>query len=238
MSFALLIATSFSIGFFIESVIGIGGGLVAYFILGFFIDLKEMVIAGLYIGTLSSLYIVYTDPKSLDKKLFSSITPLALIGTILGAFIFSQFSNKVLSLFLGSLLILLAIKTVFFATFTFPKIFRNKLIFIGGISHGAFGIGGPFIVNAIKNDFSNKSSLRTTMAVFFVSFNLIRVMQLKLQNQLHLGFFTEIWWTILPVFIMIYIGYRVHLKISEDFLKKMVGLITILAGINFIFKAL
>ena len=237
MSFALLIATSFSIGFFIESIIGLGGGLVAYFILGFFIDLKEMVIAGLYIGTLSSLYIVYTDPKSLDQKLFGSITPLALAGTILGAYIFSRLSTEALSLFLGSLLILLAIKTMCFATFTFPKIFRNKLIFIGGISHGAFGVGGPFIVNAIKNDFSNKSSLRTTMALFFITFNIIRVIQLKLQNQLNFDFFTEIWWTILPVFFMIYVGYRVHLKISENLLKKLVGLITILAGINFILKA-
>ena len=70
MSVALLIATSFSLGFFVESIVGFGGGLIAYAILGFFIDLKIMILAGLYIGTISSTYIAYTDFKSFDKKIF------------------------------------------------------------------------------------------------------------------------------------------------------------------------
>ncbi len=38
MSIILLIATSFSFGFFIESIVGFGGGLIAYSILGFFMN--------------------------------------------------------------------------------------------------------------------------------------------------------------------------------------------------------
>ena len=70
LGISLLIATAFSIGFFIESIVGFGGGLISYFILGFFIDLKTMIMAGLYIGTRSSFYIAITDIKNFDKKIF------------------------------------------------------------------------------------------------------------------------------------------------------------------------
>jgi uncharacterized protein len=236
MLIALLIATSFSIGFFVESILGFGGGLIAYSILGFFIDLKEMILAGLYIGTCSSAYIVYTDFKSFDKKTFKSLLPLCLIGTILGVLIFTKISSETLAVMFGILLILLAIKTIFFDQFTFPKIFRNQLIFIGGISHGSFGIGGPFWVNALKGEFKNKSQLRTTMAALFVTFNLIRIAQLSIQGQIKLEFFANIWWTIIPVFIAIKLGHLVHLKISEEIFKKGIAVMTILAGLKFLSK--
>jgi uncharacterized membrane protein YfcA len=83
MLIALLIATSFSFGFFVESIVGFGGGLIAYSILGFFLDLKAMILAGLYISTCASAYIAYTDLKSFDKKIFKAVVPACLLGTIL-----------------------------------------------------------------------------------------------------------------------------------------------------------
>lgn len=236
MSAALLIATSFSFGFFFESIIGFGGGLIAYSILSFFLDLKEMILAGLYIGTLSSAHIFITDPKSFDKKVFKSIIPLCVSGTILGTFFFAKFSSEILSLIFGIILILLAIKIMLFDHATFPKFFKKKLIFIGGISHGAFGIGGPFFANALKNDFKTKSGFRTTLATIFVVFNLVRIIQLLLQGQIKLEFFQNIWWTIIPVFIAIKLGHLVHLKISEDIFKKGIAMMTIIAGLKFLSK--
>jgi hypothetical protein len=236
MSIAVLIAISFSLGFFVESIIGFGAALIAYSILGFFMDVKEMILAGLYIGTCCSFYIAITGRKSFDKKIFMSLMLLSLIGTMIGVFIFAKISSATLSFIFGILLMLLAAKIIFFDKFTFPKIFKNKLIFIGGLSQGAFGVGGPFWVNALQKDFKNKSGLRATMAVTFVTFNLIRFVQLWLQNELRPEFFYNIWWVVIPVFIMIHLGYHVHLKISEVFFKKLIGVMTIFAGLKFLSK--
>lgn len=237
MSAAILIATSFSLGFFIESILGTGGGLIAYAILGFFMPIKEMILSGLYIGTCSSTYITYTDHKAFNKKLFLSIAPICFVGTICGVIIFSKFDPKNLSLILGIFLILIAVRSIFFSNKTLPKIFKNSLLFIGGISHGAFGIGGPFVVNAIQNEFQNKSELRTTMAVFFVTFNLVRVAQLIIQGQFRLDFIQQIWWVIIPIFGAIKLGHKVHLKISEELLRKGILFVTLGAGIKFLLKA-
>ncbi len=238
MSVAILIATSFSLGFFVESIIGTGGGLIAYAILGFFMNIKEMILSGLYIGTCSSSYIAYTDHKAFNKKLFLSIFPICLTGTILGVIIFSKVDPKILSLILGLLLILIATKSIFFDSLVLPKFFKNKLLFIGGISHGASGIGGPFVINALQRDFANKSELRTTMAIYFATFNIIRIIQLIIQNQITLEFVKEIWWVIIPVFVAIKLGHKVHLKISEDFLRKSILFVTFGAGIKFLLNSI
>jgi hypothetical protein len=114
LGISLLIATAFSIGFFIESIVGFGGGLIAYFILGFFIDLKTMIMAGLYIGTCSSFYIAITDIKNFDKKIFLKSMPIALIGTIIGVYAFSHLSESLLSIIFGTILLLLSLKIIAF----------------------------------------------------------------------------------------------------------------------------
>lgn len=238
MSVAILIATSFSLGFFVESIIGTGGGLIAYAILGFFMNIKEMVLSGLYIGTCSSAYITYTDHKAFNRKLFLSIFPICLAGTIIGVMIFSKVDPRILSLILGLLLILIGLRSMFFANLVLPKIFKNKLLFIGGISHGAFGIGGPFVISALQNEFKNKSELRTTMAVYFATFNVVRIIQLVIQGQINANFLKQIWWVIIPVFIAIKLGHKIHLKISEEFLRKAILIITFAAGIKFLLKAI
>ncbi len=238
MLIPILIATSFSLGFFIESIIGFGGGLITYSILGFFMNLKDMVLAALYVGTCSSFYIFYTDFKSFDVKIFRSILPISLLGTVLGVFIFSKFSSEILSLIFGILLIILAIKILFYDRYILPKFFKSKLIFIAGIIQGSFGIGGPFWVNALKNDFKNKSSLRTTMAMIFIFFNIVRAIQLTIEGEIKPEFFAKIWWVMIPVFLAIRLGYVVHLKVSEDFFKKLIAVMTIFAGFKFLIKFL
>ncbi len=236
MSIPLLIAITFCAGFFIESIIGFGGGLIAYSMLGFFMDIKHMILAGLYIGTCSSAYIVITDHKSFSKKLFFSALPVCLFGTMLGVFIFSNLSSQVMLTLLGALSIILSAKIVFFDDLKFPRIFRNILLLIGGISHGLFGIGGPFVVNALKDEFKNKSELRTTMAAFFVTLNIVRFFQLAAQNEIHAKLFADIWWVIFPIFIAIYFGFKAHVKISEKIFKKLIGAMTLFAGVVFLLK--
>jgi uncharacterized membrane protein YfcA len=233
---ATLIAISFSIGFFIESIIGFGGGLIAYSILGFFIDFKQMILAGIYIGTCSSAYIFFGDRKNFDKKIFISALPLSIIGTIIGVIIFAKFPTKILTSIFGILLFFLSVKIMFFDKYIFPRFFKEKLILIGGISQGAFGIGGPFWVSALQKNFKNKSNLRTTLAAFFAGFNIIRLIQLYLQGQLHLDFFINILWTIIPVFIAIKLGHKIHLRINENYFKKGIAIMTIFAAVNFILK--
>ncbi len=230
----IIIAISYALGFFLESMLGFGGGLIAYAILGFFIDVKQIVLVGLYIGTCASGYIAISDWKSFDGKNFFSKIPICLLGTIIGTFVFGYVNAGALAFWLGVLLIFLSLKITFFDNIKLPRIFQTKLLLIGGIAHGMFGMGGPFVVNALNDNFKNKSHLRTTMAVFFVFFNIIRFTQLSITGNLDWHLISSIWWAVIPVFIAIKLGHIFHLKISEEHFKKMIAVITICSGIKFL----
>jgi len=232
----ILIALFFSIGFFFESIFGFGGGLIAYFFLGFFVDLKIMVIAGLYIGLLSSLYIVITSFKYFDKKIFLKIMPITIIFSIFGAFIFSISNSNFLTILLAITLLLLSLKLSFFEKYQFPKILHLKILMLGTFIQGLFGVGGPFVVNALYYKFSSKSALRATMAMFFLCCNILRFLQISLSNPTKLYIISDFFWTIIPVFIAIYLGHLVHRKISDKYFKKGIAIITFLASLNFFAK--
>ncbi|MBM3589916.1 MAG: sulfite exporter TauE/SafE family protein [Alphaproteobacteria bacterium] len=237
MFFSISTALCFSIGFFFESIFGFGGGLIAYSILGFLVDVKNMVLAGLYIGTMSSLYIAISSHDHFDKKIFIKLLPISLMGSIAGVYIFQCFSAQILSVFFGFILLILSIRLIFFDKYKIPKIIKNKFLFFGAISQGAFGIGGPFIVSVINDDFKSKSALRATMAVYFVFCNILRIIQMSFSKILKIDFFMGILWTIIPVFIAIFFGHKIHLKISNKAFKNGLAIITLMASINFIFKA-
>lgn len=230
----LMISLCFAFGFFFESIFGFGGGLIAYSILAFFVDLKLAILCGLYVGTLASLQILFGALKGFNSKIFFNLLPIALIGSLLGSFVFSDVSSKNLSLFFGILLLILAIRTYFFESYKFPKIFKQKLLLIGAFCQGIFGVGGPFVVNAISNDFKNKSELRTTMAAYFLFCNLARFIQLSASQKLNLEFLNHSWWIFMPVYASIWLGHKFHLKIKETSFKKGLVFITSFAGLRFI----
>lgn len=244
MTEILLIASCFSIGFFFESIFGFGGGIIAYSILSFFIDVKTSIMAGFYVGTLSSLAITATSYKYFDKKIFLNLILITIIASLLGVFAFVILPLKILSIIFGFLLIVISLKNLFFdknnaidnqainsKKFNFIKL---KLIFIGGLAQGAFGTGGPFVVNALKSNFNHKSSLRSTMAGYFLFCNMIRTPVLIANNQFSWQFFTEIFWIIIPVFIAIKLGHKIHMSISANHFRIGIGIISLIAGFKFL----
>lgn len=232
----LLAGLAFCFGFFIESIIGFGGTLVAFSILGFFVDIKELILIGIYIATCASIFVISSDYKSFNHKIFFKSFPLCLVGTILGVTFFLKTSSGILLTLFALLLVILSLKVMFFDNMAIHGVLSKLILVAGGFSQGVFGIGGPFFAIALKSRFQNKSELRTTLAGFFIIFNMIRVIQLMLNNNFHIKFFADYWWVPLPLCLAIYLGHRVHHIISERGFKNVFSGMSFIAGIEFFFK--
>ena len=232
----LLIGLIFCSGFFVESIIGFGGSLVAFSVLGFFVDIKELILMAIYTATTASIFVVASDYKGFAQNIFFKSFPYCLIGTFIGAVFFTHNSSGVIIFSFGLFLLFLAAKTIFFDDIKLPKHFSQLVLTIGGISQGLFGIGGPFFASALKDKFKNKSEMRATLAIFFIVFNLIRICQFSLQGTLTPDIFFKLWWIAAPLAISIHLGHRVHKKISESNFKKIVALLATFSGIEFLFK--
>ncbi len=231
-----LIGLIFCAGFFVESIIGFGGTLVAFAILGFFIDIKELILIAIYVATCASIFVVASDHKQFSKNIFLKSFPFCLMGTIIGAVFFIHNNSQIIIFAFGLFLLFLAAKTMFFDNIKLPKHFSNLVLTIGGISQGVFGIGGPFFAIALKNNFRHKSEMRATLAMFFITFNLIRMCQFSLQKTLTFDIFFKLWWIAAPLAISIHLGHLVHKKISEGTFKKIVAILATFSGIEFLFK--
>lgn len=237
MSESTLIAVIFFISFFCESVFGFGGLLIAFAVLSFFVEIKEIIPIAIYVGIFASICVLYTDRKSIDwQLLLKRIFPFALLGTIVGATLFSYLSNAILLKVFAMFLIVIAIKSLVFQKLSFMKYLKRPLLFGGGVMHGIYGIGGPFTLLAIKQDFKSKSYLRSTMAVYFILFNLVRIIQFKITAQFAIADFFAMWWLAGPIFVAVFLGYRIHLRISEEVFKKIINILLLLAGIIYILK--
>ena len=89
MEIIFIVAVVFFLAFLIESIFGFGGLVISFTILSFFIDTKNMIFLGLYVSIVASVFVIVTDHKSFSKKVFLSMVPIALLGSIIGVFLFS-----------------------------------------------------------------------------------------------------------------------------------------------------
>ena len=232
---SILIGLVFAVTFFIESVIGFGGSLIAFGILGFFVDLKQLILISIYIGTVASTFVIASDYKKFNKTIFIGAFPFCLMGTIIGSVLFIYNDSSVIKMIFGAFLLLFASKIMFFDNIKIPRHFSNLALTIGGISHGLFGVGGPFFALALKEKLKTKSEMRATLAALFISFNFIRVFQLSLQDSITFGDLFKLWWVAAPLAISIHLGHLVHKKISESAFKKIVAIVATFSGIEFLF---
>jgi hypothetical protein len=235
MSLAL-IGLVFCLGFFVESIIGAGGSLIAFAILGFFIDIKQLILMSIYIATTASIFVLASDYRSFSKAIFIKYFPFCLFGTIIGGLFFVHSNSQVIILIFGIFLLFLASKIMFFDDIKLSKKFTKVSLIVGGISHGVFGVGGPFFAVALKNHFKNKSEMRTTLATFFITFNLIRICQFSLYKTLDFDLLFSMWWVAAPLAISIHLGHLVHKKLSESIFKKLLVALATFSGIAFLFK--
>jgi len=232
-----LIALVFFIGFFCESMFGFGGLLISFAILSFFIDIKEIIPVAVYVGTLASCFVLVTDRKSIDwLLLLKTVFPLAFLGTVTGVVLFSYLSNEILLKIFALFLIVIAAKSLILGKLSFMKYLKYPLLYAGGIMHGIYGVGGPFTLLAVKQEFKNKSYLRSTMAVYFILFNLVRIIQFRVTEQFAVKDFFVMWWLILPIFVAVFLGYRIHVKISEEIFRKIINILLLMAGVIYILR--
>jgi uncharacterized membrane protein YfcA len=233
----ILIGLIFCRGFFIESIIGFGGTLVAFAILGFFFDIKELILIGIFIATCASIFVIASDYKAFNQKIFLHSFLFCLPGTILGGIFFVHSSSRLILVIFALFLMIMALKVLFFDKIAIPQALSKLILFSGGVSQGLFGIGGPFFALALKSQFTHKSQLRATLAGFFISFNILRIIQLMLHDNFNPLMFLDYWWVPLPLGLAIYLGHKVHNMVSERGFANLIGGVALFSGIEFFFKS-
>lgn len=234
MLIILIIGTFF--GFFIQTIIGFAGALVALPILLMAMPLPEAIAYISIFYFISTPVFVYREWGNMDKGILKKLAISSILGVIIGIVILSYGQPLVLKKALGIFIILFVLNSLRVQNQLklAPKM-EYTFGFLGGFFSGVFSTGGPLYVMIVKNVAPDVKTFRATMFGILGLVTMVRLPVLAIggiltMNQLYNSLF------VLPFFILaLVLGKKAYLKMDELLLKKMILGLLFISGTVLLF---
>lgn len=219
-------------GFFIQSIIGFAGGLVALPFLLCVMPLSEAV------SYISIFYLISTpiylvkEWRDIDKQLLKNLAVSSFFGVIAGILVLKFGKPLILKKALG-IFILLFVLNSFRVKKDIPSSPKLKPLFgfLGGFFSGVFSTGGPLYVMIVQKETTNVKTFRATM---FGTLGLVTVMRIPVLIIGGVMTMKEVYNSmyVLPFFILaLFLGKKVYLKLDDILIKKIILALLFVSGI-------
>lgn len=238
MNTELFIVLSIGIfaGFYVQTVVGFAGSLIALPILLFGMQLPDAIAYISIFYLFSSVFLISKEWENIDKKMILQLAIASVIGVVLGILVLTFSKPLVLKKALGVFILVY----VAYIAFGKKKIRLNKggVISFGvlaGFFSGVFSTGGPLYVICIENTIKDIKAFRATMIGVLGLVTITRVPTLAISGILN---FSHLKMTLLvfPVFLFAqFLGKRTFMKIEETLFKGSLILLLCISGLILIF---
>jgi uncharacterized membrane protein YfcA len=234
----LILTLGIFLGFFIQTVIGFAGALIALPILLISIALPEAISYISIFYFLSSIYLVPKEWKDIDKKIIMKLALTSIIGVAAGISVLNYgnpiFLKKVLGIFI--------ILYVIYSFFSKGKIKNTSLLeyvlgVFGGFFSGLFSTGGPLYVIIVKNTAMDIKTFRATMFGILGLVSIIRMPMIIFSGILKLSHLYYALFILPFFFLALFLGKKMYLKLNEELLKNCVLLALLFSGLALTFKS-
>jgi uncharacterized membrane protein YfcA len=234
----LIITLGIFLGFFIQTIIGFSGALIALPILLVSIALPEAISYISIFYFLSSIYFVQKEWENIDKKIIMKLAFTSIIGLAAGISVLNYgnllFLKKVLGIFI--------ILYVIYSFFSKGKIKNSPFLeyilgIFGGFFSGLFSTGGPLFVIIVKNATMDIKTFRATMFGVLGLVSIIRVPMIIFSGILKLSHLYYALFILPFFFLALFLGKKMYLKLNEELLKNCVLLALLLSGLMLTFKS-
>lgn len=228
----LLLTIGIFAGFFIQTIIGFAGALIALPFLLFVMPLSEAVgYISLFYFISTPIY-VYKEWEHIDKELVKKLALSSFIGVVAGVIVLSYGKPLILKKALGIFIILFVLNSIKGKKeLSFMSKVKPLFGFLGGFFSGVFATGGPLYVMVVQNETKDVKTFRATM---FASLGLVTVMRIPILavggfltlSQLYNSLY------VLPFFILaLILGKKVYLKLDDVLIKKIILGLLFVSGI-------
>ena len=191
------------------------------------------------------LVIAILERKHIQWKIYFRMIVIVLIGLPFGMYVFSVLPEGPLRRVLGAFVTFIAVYRLLLRFVPAFKKYdsatldsRDKIkkrhsfwLFVGGVVHGAFASGGPFIVIYAAQALKNKAHFRATMCLLWVTLN-----SAVITRDIYNGIYTPYVLRLLLIglvcsAISIYAGNKLHKKLNAENFTIFVYVILLISGI-------
>lgn len=222
----------------LEAITGFGCTVLAFpFVIFLMDDLEQAKIVLSILAWALAAYFVVTKFSSINWKQFGIILLLAGLGLPLGILMFKNLDATLLKKILGVFIIISAAVQLFKCyvpdkgNWKLPSFVGYLFLFVGGIVHGAFAVGGPLIVLYSAGKLPDKSQFRATMCLLWTTLNTVLILQYMNEGSLTLKIGQDLLF-LLPFLIAgIVVGELIHKKVSEILFRKLIFSSLFLVGV-------
>lgn len=223
-------------GFFVQTVVGFAGSLIALPILLIGLKLPDAIAYISIFYLFSSGFLVYKEWKNIDRNVIMRLGWASAIGVILGIVVLTYSKPIILKKALGVFILLYVVYVVVGKTdLKLGKKGNTMFGVLGGFFAGVFSTGGPLYVIAVKNTVEEAKIFRATMIGVLALVTVIRIPSLAIGGILNTGHI-QMSLLILPVFFLAqFLGGKLFLKINEELFKKVLLGLLCLSGTALIF---
>lgn len=232
----ILLGAAIFCGFFVQTVVGFAGSLIALPILLIGIKLPDAIAYISIFYFFSSVSLVYKEWRNIDRTVIMKLGLASAIGVIIGIIVLTYSKPIILKKALG-IFILLYVAYVIVGKTEVKLGNKGNTIFgvLGGFFAGVFSTGGPLYVIAVKNTVEEARVFRATMIGVLALVTAIRIPSLAIGGVLNTNHI-KISLFILPVFFLAqFLGGHLFLKINEQLFKKVLLGLLCLSGTALIF---
>jgi hypothetical protein len=225
----ILLGTAIFFGFFVQTVVGFAGALIALPILLIGLKLPDAIAYISIFYLFSSISLVYKEWKNIDKSVIRKLSIPSIIGVLVGIFALTYSQPIILKRALG-VFILIYVAYVVIGKIDLKLGNKSIMLFgvVGGFFSGVFSTGGPLFVVAIKNSVEEVKIFRATMIGVSALITIVRLPSLAIGGVLNSGHL-KMSLVIFPIFILAqFLGNHFFLKINEVLFKKvLLGLLSL-----------
>lgn len=172
----LLLIIGIFVGFFIQTIIGFAGALIALPFLLFVMPLPSAIAYLSIFYLISTPYYVYKERHNIDKQLLMRLAICSLIGVVAGIILLVYTKPVILKKALGVFIILFVLNSLRpKGDLQLGSKMKYLFGFLGGFFSGIFSTGGPLYVMIVKNVTPDVRTFRATMFGVLDLVTLIRI---------------------------------------------------------------
>ena len=214
----------------VQAVTGFAGTLLAMPPAMMLIGVHE---AKVIMAFLSCLILAVKNYRNIQWKILFNIIVYMAIGMFAGIWLFERLSFSLLLPAYGVMILLIALKKMFVKKeIKMTGFMLNGIILAAGVIHGMFVSGGALLVVYASAVLKDKENFRATVASVWVVLNTGLMISDILQGYMTSEVMKMTGISILPLFLAIYVGNKIHEKIDQKLFMKITYILLFASGVS------
>jgi len=221
---------------FIEGITGFGCTVLALPFCIMLAGVKTAVPVLVILAWILAIYVIIVDFKHIVWKEFLKIVAFVGLGLPVGMWLFTSLPEGALKKILGVFMIVVSIRGLYVSFIGDGKLeYINKYVlgltlFLGGVVHGAFGSGGPFVVMYATRALPDKSNFRATLCTLWAVLNTVIILRDIGGGIIDTAVLNLLLWTIPFLVLGMILGNFAHQTIKDKMFTKIVYAVLLVSG--------